>query len=609
MIRKAKYFKTTLYCLLYILAILASCMVASSCMRMKIFVKILFSMKFISSVFIYIFHFLSTPNYTHLLTLCQLFLQVARSNVIWYTKRKHIKGGIIIRQIHLRETRTAVTEKVVESLFSVLPIVIIVFLLCLYISPMQPDLLLTFLVGALMLIIGMGLFSLGAEQSMTPIGNQIGTALTRTKNLPLILAVSFLLGFAITIAEPDLQVLAQTVPHISNTVLLITVGAGVGFFMSVCMLRILTGMRLRLLLIFFYAIIFLLAFFADKNFLGIAFDSGGVTTGPMTVPFILALGLGVSNVRSDKNAEADSFGLVALCSIGPVLAVLILGFFYKDNAAVADLSTASYGTTTDIGYAFLHAIPHYLKETAIAMLPIIVIFFLFQFTLLHLDSRNLGKIMIGLLYTYIGLVLFLTGVNIGFSALGAELGAALSSGKSVWWLVPLAMAIGWFIISAEPAVAVLEKQIETVSAGAIPGRVIKRSLSIAIALAMGLSMIRVLTGISLFWFLIPGYTTALILTFFVPDIYTAIAFDSGGVASGPMTATFMLQFFMGASIALGGNVLQDAFGVVALVAMMPLVSIQLVGLFYERKQKRTKETTVVYGDYDIVELWEGEHAK
>lgn len=566
-------------------------------------------MKFISSVFIYIFHFLSTPNYTHLLTFCQLFLRVARLNAIWYTKRKHLKGGIIIRQIHLRETRTAVTEKVVESLFSVLPIVIIVFLLCLYISPMQPDLLLTFLVGAMMLIIGMGLFSLGAEQSMTPIGNQIGTALTRTKNLPLILAVSFLLGFAITIAEPDLQVLAQTVPHISNTVLLITVGAGVGFFMSVCMLRILTGMRLRLLLIFFYAIIFLLAFFADKNFLGIAFDSGGVTTGPMTVPFILALGLGVSNVRSDKNAEADSFGLVALCSIGPVLAVLILGFFYKDNAAVADLSTASYGTTTDIGYAFLHAIPHYLKETAIAMLPIIVIFFLFQFTLLHLDSRNLGKIMIGLLYTYIGLVLFLTGVNIGFSALGAELGAALSSGKSVWWLVPLAMAIGWFIISAEPAVAVLEKQIETVSAGAIPGRVIKRSLSIAIALAMGLSMIRVLTGISLFWFLIPGYTTALILTFFVPDIYTAIAFDSGGVASGPMTATFMLQFFMGASIALGGNVLQDAFGVVALVAMMPLVSIQLVGLFYERKQKRTKETTVVYGDYDIVELWEGEHAK
>lgn len=474
---------------------------------------------------------------------------------------------------------------------------------------MQPDLLLTFFIGALMLVIGMGLFSLGAEQSMTPIGKQIGTALTRTKNLPLILAVSFLLGFAITISEPDLQVLAQTVPHISNTVLLITVGAGVGFFMSICMLRILTGTRLRLLLILFYAIIFLLAFFTDKNFLGIAFDSGGVTTGPMTVPFILALGIGVSNVRSDKNAESDSFGLVSLCSIGPILSVLILGFFYNDNNAVVGISTASYSTTTDIGFAFLRAVPDYLKETAIAMLPIIVIFLLFQFMLLHLDRRNLGKIIIGLIYTYIGLVFFLTGVNVGFSALGAALGAALSSGKNIWWLVPLAMLIGWFIISAEPAVAVLERQIESVSAGAIPGRVIKLSLSVAIALAMGFSMLRVLTGISLFWFLIPGYAIALILTFFVPDIYTAIAFDSGGVASGPMTATFMLQFFMGASNALGGNVLQDAFGVVALVAMMPLVSIQLVGLFYERRQKHTKESETVYGDYDIVELWEGETTK
>ena len=456
-----------------------------------------------------------------------------------------------------------------------------------------------------MLIIGMGLFSLGAEQSMTPIGNKIGTALTRTKNLPLILAVSFLLGFAITISEPDLQVLAQTVPHISNVVLLVTVGAGVGFFMSICMLRILTGMSLRILLIVFYILIFVMAFFTDKNFLGISFDSGGVTTGPMTVPFILALGIGVSNVRSDKNAEADSFGLVALCSIGPILAVLILGFFYNDNQAIADLSAASYADTTSIGYAFFYALPAYLKETAVAMLPIIVIFFIFQFTLLHLDGRSLSKILIGLLYTYIGLVLFLTGVNVGFSALGAELGAALSSGNNVWWLIPLAMLIGWFIISAEPAVAVLEKQIETVSAGAIPGRVIKMSLSVAIALAMGLSMLRVLTGISILWFLVPGYAAALILTHFVPDIYTAIAFDSGGVASGPMTATFMLQFFMGASMALGGNVLQDAFGVVALVAMMPLISIQLVGLFYEKKQKHTQDVSVVYGDYDIVELWEG----
>ncbi len=509
--------------------------------------------------------------------------------------------------MQLKKTRSAILEKLRESALSVLPIVIIVLVLCLCITPMQPDLLLCFLIGAILLVLGMGLFSLGAEQAMTPIGSKIGVALTQTKKLPLILFVSFLLGFAITVAEPDLQVLAETVPHIKSSVLLITVGVGVGFFMAVCMLRILTGASLRWILIICYAIVFVLAAFTDTEFLGISFDSGGVTTGPMTVPFILAMGLGVSKVRSDANAEADSFGLVALCSIGPILSVLILGQFYPSNSAVVDLTTASYDSTADIGREFLRAIPTYMQEMALSMLPIVVIFFLFQFILLHMNKRSLMKIVIGLIYTYIGLVLFLTGVNIGFSALGSELGKLLSDESLRWLLIPLAMLLGWFIISAEPAVGVLEKQIEEVSAGAIPGKAIKLSLSAAISLAMGFSMLRVLTGISILWFLLPGYIIALSLSFFVPDIYTAIAFDSGGVASGPMTATFMLQFFMGTSAALGGNVLTDAFGVVAMVAMMPLVSIQLVGFVYERKSK-SAAVTETYGDFDIVELWEEVHA-
>ena len=503
----------------------------------------------------------------------------------------------------MEATKTELAEKIRESAVSVLPILILVSLLCLFLTPMQPQLLLAFLIGALMLILGMGLFSLGAEQSMTLIGTKIGTALTKTKNLPLILGVSFLLGFAITVAEPDLQVLAETVPHISSTVLLVTVGIGVGLFMSLCMYRIITGANLRWLLLGCYALIFLLAAFTDPDFLCIAFDAGGVTTGPMTVPFILAMGMGVANIRSDNRAEADSFGLVALCSIGPILSVLLLGFFYDGGEAVAELSHTSLPTTTAIGGAFLAALPVYFKEMAIAMLPIVGIFLIFQLALLRLTRRRLVKILIGLLYTYLGLVLFLTGVNIGFSTLGAELGAALGR-TAPQWLIPLAIVLGWFIISAEPAVSILEKQIETVSAGAIPGKAIKRSLSIAIAIAMGLAMLRVLTGISILWFVVPGYAAALALSFFVPDIYTAIAFDSGGVASGPMTATFMLQLVVGASIALGGNVLRDAFGVVALVAMMPLLSIQLVGFLYERRAKRTAREAPVYGDLDIIELWE-----
>lgn len=485
-----------------------------------------------------------------------------------------------------------------------LPIVAIVIVLCLFVMPMQADLLLCFLIGGLLIVAGMGLFSLGAEQAMMPIGSKIGTALTKTKNLPLILGVSFLLGFAITVAEPDLQVLAQTVPHIKSSVLLITVGVGVGFFMTVCMLRILTGASLRWLLIACYALIFVLAAFTDRNYLSIAFDSGGVTTGPMTVPFILAMGLGVSMIRSDRSAEADSFGLVALCSIGPILSVLILGFFYNDSEATVGVSAAAFADTREIGSAFISAIPDYMAEMAVALLPIVAIFLIFQLCLLRLHGRPLAKILIGIVYTYVGLVLFLTGVNVGFSTLGASLGAALAESGAKWLLIPLSMLLGWFIISAEPAVGVLEKQIEQVSAGAIPGRAIKLSLSVAIALAMGIAMLRVVTGISIMWFLVPGYAIALGLSFFVPDIYTAIAFDSGGVASGPMTATFMLQFMMGASTALGGNVLSDAFGVVAIVAMMPLLSIQVVGVLFEKHAKRSEANEEVYGDLDIIELWE-----
>ena len=510
--------------------------------------------------------------------------------------------GDLIKKPYRVQTHVLIAEKIRESALSVLPILVIVLLLCLTVSPISPDLMFCFLIGAVLLIVGMGLFSLGADTSMTPIGNRIGTALTKSRNLPLILCVSFVLGFAVTIAEPDLQVLAQTVPHINSTVLLITVGIGVGFFLMVCMVRILKGIKLRWLLIAFYALVFLLAAFSEKDFLGIGFDSGGVTTGPMTVPFILALGVGISNIRSDRDAESDSFGLVALCSIGPILAVLVLGFFYPSSEAAVDLSVPTYTDTAQIGRAYLTGLPTYMKEMAVALLPIVAVFFAFQLFTLRLSRRTLTKICIGILYTYVGLVLFLTGVNVGFSSLGAVLGAKLAEGWTKYLLIPLSMLLGWFIISAEPAVAVLERQIEEVSAGAIPGKAIKRSLSVAIALAMGLSMLRVVTGISVMWFLVPGYAAALVLSFFVPDIYTAVAFDSGGVASGPMTATFMLQFMIGASATLGGNPLSDAFGVVAMVAMMPLISIQTVGFIYSRKEKAVVPER--YEDDEIIELWE-----
>ena len=498
-------------------------------------------------------------------------------------------------------------EKLREAAASVLPITGIVAAMCFVLVPMDTGLMLSFLIGSAMLILGMGLFTLGAEMSMSRIGNHIGAKMTKSRKLWLILALSFILGAAITMAEPDLQVLATYVPDIDSTVLILTVSVGVGLFLMLCMIRILFSVSLRLLLIIFYALIFIGAFLSDPGILSVAFDSGGVTTGPMTVPFIMALGVGVASIRSDENAKADSFGLVALCSIGPVLAVMLLGAIYQSDSAEAALTVVgNIENTVELGADYLHAFPEYLKEVAVALLPIFAFFLLFQVFSLRLRKLPFTRILIGIAYTYVGLVLFLTGVNVGFSPLGYVLGGALTEGKLIWLLVPLAMLMGWFIINAEPAVHILNKQVEELSAGAISAKAMGVSLSIAVSLAGGLAMVRVLTGISILYFLVPGYLIALILSFFVPRTFTAIAFDSGGVASGPLTATFMLPFAMGACDAIGSNVMTDAFGLVALVAMMPLITVQVMGAVYVLKSRLAGAEPALpdFGDNEIIELWE-----
>lgn len=498
-------------------------------------------------------------------------------------------------------------EKLKEAAASVLPVTAIVAVLCLALVRVDVGLMLSFLLGSGLLILGMGLFTLGAELSMSRIGNLIGAKMTKSRKLWFILAVSFLLGVAITMAEPDLQVLATNVPAIDKTVLIVTVSVGVGLFLMLCMVRILFSVSLRLLLIVFYALLFLGAFLSDAGFLSVAFDSGGVTTGPMTVPFIMALGVGVASIRSDENAKADSFGLVALCSIGPVMAVMLLGAIYPtDTQADVNMVIGGFETTVELGGAYLRSLPTYMLEVAMALLPIFVFFLLFQVFSLRLRKLPLTKIVMGVGYTFLGLVLFLTGVNVGFSPLGYVLGKELVTSGLSALLIPLAMLMGWFIIDAEPAVHILNKQVEELTSGAISAKAMGLSLSVAVALANGLAMVRVLTGLPILYFLLPGYAVALGLSFFVPRTFTAIAFDSGGVASGPLTATFMLPLAMGACTALGGNVMTDAFGLVALVAMMPLITVQVMGGIYVLKSRTKTDAPVLpsFGENEIIELWE-----
>lgn len=497
-------------------------------------------------------------------------------------------------------------EKVKESLSSVLPITLIVLVLSVTLVPMEIGTLALFLTGAVLLIVGMGFFQLGAEMSMTPLGEGVGKTLAKREKVLLVVLVAFALGTIITIAEPDLQVLANQVASIPNNVLIWTVAVGVGVFLALAVLRILFRVSLAKCLLAAYALLFVLTLFSPKEFLAVAFDAGGVTTGPITVPFIMALGVGVSAIRSTQGHDDDSFGLVALCSIGPIIMVLLLGIFYNPTDAVynaAELTHIQY--TRDAMQQFIIVLPQYTEEVLISILPVMAVFILFQLFTRAYRRHQLLRMSMGFVYTIIGLILFLTGVNVGFAPVGNLLGSSLGTGELKWALIPIGILVGYFIVKAEPAVQVLNNQVEDITGGTISHGMMNSALSIGVAAAVALAMVRVLTGLNIYWILIPGYAAALILSRFVPQIFVGIAYDSGGVASGPMTSTFLLPLAMGACTGVGGNVVTDAFGVVALVALSPLITIQIMGLIYVHKSAKAPQNKQALPD-DIIEFEEDE---
>ena len=483
-------------------------------------------------------------------------------------------------------------SKILEALISALPITLIVYLVALlpWFNFTGVELI-TFSVGALLLVVGIGLFNLGADLAMTPMGTHVGAGLSKQRKLGLLLSVCFVLGMLITIAEPDLQVLANQVKTVMNgTLLVYAVGIGVGSFLLISVLRILFSKSLSNILMLFYMLLFalalLLAVNANMNLLPLAFDSGGVTTGPITVPFIMALGIGISSVLGDRHSQENSFGLVALCSIGPILAVLILGIFARNDLAYA---VPDYTVSTDIAGSFLHTAAHTAKEVAVALGLIVAFFIICQTAFLRLPKKRLLKIALGVLFTYIGLVLFLTGVNVGFMPIGYKLGFQVAQ-ASKGFLVLLGLAMGVLVVLAEPAIHVLNQQVEEVTSGYITKRSMILGLCIGVGASIALSVIRIIFDFSIVYYIIPGYFLSLALSLFVPPMYTAVAFDSGGVASGPMTSGFILPFAIGVCVSIQGEaaVLRDAFGVVALVAMTPLITIQLLG-FRAIVSNRVKE--------------------
>ena len=467
-----------------------------------------------------------------------------------------------------------------EAAVSVFPVSIIVLLLNL--TPLvnfTSSETWTFLFCSLALVVGMALFNLGADMAMTPMGEQVGSGLPKSGKFGALLLVCFVMGVFVTIAEPDLSVLASQVQEIINgTTLIATIGVGVGLFLVLGILRIVFRLNLAHLMTFFYLLLFAFAALiiesGNNGFLPLAFDSGGVTTGPITVPFIMSLGVGVSAALGDKHDRESSFGFIALCSIGPILAVMLLGLF---SSGSIDYKLPDYTMHSDLG-GILHALTAKCKEVSVAILPIVAFFFILQFLVLKLPKKRILQIIVGVFYTFFGLVVFLAAVEIGFVPLGYKMGTQLAQQDSVL-LVIFSFLLGMTVVLAEPAIHVLNKQVESVTGGAIKKRSMLVALSAGVGVAIALSVVRAIFDFSVLYYLIPGYFISLGLTFFVPKIYTAIAFDSGGVASGPLTSSFILPFLIGVCAFLQGEgkILLDAFGLVAMVAMTPLISIQTLG--------------------------------
>ena len=482
------------------------------------------------------------------------------------------------------------TAKLHESAISVVPVMALVVFLHYTIAPMGEGRLAPFLIGGGLLIFGLTVFLIGAELGLAPFGQRVGSALTHKRNLPLLLIASFAIGFVVTVAEPDVQVLAMQVhavePSVNKSMLVFMIAVGVGAFLVVGAARTILQIPLRRLLVGFYVLVFLACAFVDPAFIGVAFDASGATTGPITVPFIMALGIGVAAAARKKEGDDSSFGLVGLASIGPIAAVACMGMLSDRPGEGA--REAALEASLPLLERFAHLLPEVIREILMALLPLLGIFVFFQILLLHLPFQQVKRMVLGLIYTFIGLVIFMTGVKGGFSEAGQALGMALGGLAGGRALIPVGMLLGAMVVCAEPAVWVLNAQVEDMSGGSIRRFIMLAALSVSIALAVGLGMLRVVTGLSIWWTLLPGFALALGLTRWCPPLFTAIAFDSGGVASGPMSATFVLSLTLGASRAVGGNPVTDAFGMIAMIAMAPLVTIQVLGLIFKHLGGRSK---------------------
>jgi len=493
----------------------------------------------------------------------------------------------------------ALRDKFKEVLASVLPITVIVLVLHFTISPLDSAMLYAFLLGSALVVIGLTVFLFGIDQGLEPIGHGIGNTLARSTGYAVLITICLVLGFFISYAEPDLHILAGQVDSVTSgqfgrTLMVVVVSIGIGVMMTLGLLRILRGIRLKYVFTAAYGLILVLSLFSSADFIAIAFDASGATTGAITVPFMLALAAGISALKKDTKAgEADSFGLVGISSAGAILGVLITGLFFGIDKLSGTLTEETIASSSLLDVYGSKLLP-LVRESFMSLLPIIIVYILFQVFSFKQKKNRVIDITRGLIITFLGLVVFLLGVNGGFMAVGTRIGIELASLDSNLPVLIVALLLGLTTVLAEPAVHVLTNQVEDVTGGSVNRILVLIFLSVAVGLSIFMSALRILIpNVQLWMYLLPGFGIAVILAYFVPDLFVGMAFDAGGVASGPMTATFSLAFVQGIAAQVpSADLVADGFGMIAIVAMMPIIAIELLGALYQAKIRKASKIAV-----------------
>lgn len=488
-----------------------------------------------------------------------------------------------------------------NSAISIIPIAVIVLVLSFTgLAPINNTDYVSLAIGTIIMIIGLSFFQIGAQNGLIRVGEYMGASLSKQKNLIIVIVFAFLLGSLITCAEPSILIMSKQA-GLDPIILIGSIAAGVGIFVVIGILRIVFHKSLNVWYLAFYLIVFMLLCIlqVDPNnhaFLPFIFDAGGITTGSATVPFILALGAGVAMTRGGNRSKDSSFGLVGLASIGPIITMVIMILINSSGFAPYEVKPAplpDMNLVVDFGYIGQRLLGSLLPasdfstlgsmiEVAMALAPILVIFFVYELIFIKLSLNKVLSLLIGFLVSFVGLSMFLTAVGSTMSPIGLKVGQQLANEQD-WVIILIAFIIGCVTILCEPAVHVLTTQIEDMSDGQLKKETVLATLSIGVGVAICLSVIRTLIGFSIMYYIIPGYLVSLIMMFIVPDLYTAIAFDSGGTASGPMAVSFVLPLIVGifserSGLTTGVEFYESAFGVVSMVAMTPILAIQILGL-------------------------------